>query len=115
MGLLPEILPGIVGIMLFWNQIYDVLPLYNTLGIMSVGYVALFLPYTIQYVTSSFTQISNSLESAAQVFGGSPLYIFRRVTLPLIMKAVLTGWTMTFIISFHELVTEALSHRRTRW
>lgn len=111
MGLLPEMLPGIVlviGIMLFWNQIYDIIPLYNTLGIMIVAYVALFLPYTIQYVTSSFTQISDSLESAAQVFGGSPLYIFRRVTLPLIMKGVLTGWTMTFIISFRELVTASL-------
>lgn len=111
MGLLPEMLPGIVlviGIMLFWNQIYDIIPLYNTQGIMIVAYVALFLPYTIQYVTSSFTQISGSLESAAQVFGGSPLYIFRRVTLPLIMKGVLTGWTMTFIISFRELVTASL-------
>lgn len=111
MGLLPEMLPGIVlviGIMLFWNQIYNILPLYNTLGIMVVAYVALFLPYTIQYVTSSFTQISGSLESAAQVFGGSPMYIFRRVTLPLIMKGVLTGWTMTFIISFRELVTASL-------
>lgn len=111
MGLLPEMLPGIVlviGIMLFWNQIYDAIPLYNTLGIMIVAYVALFLPYTIQYVTSSFTQISGNLEAAAQVFGGSPLYIFRRVTLPLIMKGVLTGWTMTFIISFRELVTASL-------
>lgn len=111
MGLLPEMLPGIVlviGIMLFWNRIYDVLPLYNTLGIMIVAYVALFLPYTIQYVTSSFTQISGSLEAAARVFGGSPLYIFRRVTLPLIIKGVLTGWTMTFIISFRELVTASL-------
>lgn len=98
----------VIGIMLFWNQIYDILPLYNTLGIMIVAYVALFLPYTIQYVTSSFTQISGSLESAAQVFGGSPMYIFRRVTLPLIMKGVLTGWTMAFIISFRELVTASL-------
>lgn len=104
-------LPGIViviGIMLFWNQIYNILPLYNTLGIMIVAYVALFLPYTIQYVSSSFTQISGNLEAAAQVFGGKPLYIMRRVTLPLIMKGVLTGWTMTFIISFRELVTASL-------
>lgn len=110
-GLLPEMLPGIVlviGIMLFWNQIYSVIPLYNTLGIMIPAYVALFLPYTIQYVTSSFTQISASLEAAARAFGGSPLYIFRRVTLPLIMKGVFAGWTMTFIIAFRELVTASL-------
>ena len=110
-GLLPEMLPGIVlviGIMLFWNQIYSVIPLYNTLGIMILAYVVLFLPYTIQYVTSSFTQISGSLEASARVFGGSPFYIFRRVTLPLIMKGVFAGWTMTFIISFRELVTASL-------
>lgn len=62
-GLLPEMLPGIVlviGIMMFWNRIYNVIPLYNTLGIMILAYVVLFLPYTIQYVTSSFTQISGS-------------------------------------------------------
>lgn len=110
-GLLPEMLPGIVlviGIMLFWSQIYNVIPLYNTLGIMILAYVVLFLPYTVQYVTSSFTQISGSLEAAARVFGGSPVYIFRRVTLPLIMKGVFAGWTMTFIIAFRELVTASL-------
>lgn len=110
-GLLPEMLPGIVlviGIMLFWNQIYNVLPLYNTMGILVVAYVVLFLPYTVQYVTSSFSQINSSLMSAGQVFGGSPAYIFRRITLPLIAKGIVTGWMMTFIISFRELVTASL-------
>lgn len=110
-GLLPEMLPGIVlviGIMLFWNQIYNVLPLYNTIGILVLAYVVLFLPYTIQYVTSSFSQVSGSLMAAGQVFGGSPVYIFRRITLPLIKKGVAAGWMMTFIISFRELVTASL-------
>lgn len=111
MSLLPEMLPGIVlviGIMLFWNQIYKWIPLYNTLGIMVLAYVVLFLPYTVQYVTSSFTQISTSLMAAGQVFGGSPFYIFRRITLPLIAKGIATGWMMTFIIAFRELVTASL-------
>ena len=111
MGMLPEMLPSIVlviGIMLFWNKIYNIIPLYNTFGIMILAYVVLFLPYTIQYVTSSFTQISDSLISAGQAFGGSPFYIFLRITLPLISKGVLTGWMMTFIIAFRELVTASL-------
>lgn len=111
MSLLPEMLPGIVlviGIMLFWNQIYKWIPLYNTLGIMVLSYVVLFLPYTVQYVTSSFTQISVSLMAAGQVFGGSPFYIFRRITVPLIAKGIATGWMMTFIIAFRELVTASL-------
>lgn len=110
-GLLPEMLPGIVlviGMMLFWNQMYRIVPLYNTLGMMILTYVALFLPFTVQYVTSSLTQISDSLMAAGQVFGGSPAYVFRRITLPLIVKGVMAGWMMTFIIAFRELVSASL-------
>ncbi len=42
------------------------------------------------------------------MFGGSTFYIFSRVTLPLIGKGVATGWMMTFIIAFRELVTASL-------
>lgn len=111
LSLIPEMLPAIVlviGIMLFWNRIYKVIPLYNTLGIMILAYVVLFLPYTVQYVTSSYTQISASLTEAGQVFGGSSSYIFRRITFPLIRDGIMTGWMMTFIIAFRELVTASL-------
>ena len=110
-ALLPEMLPGIVlviGIMLFWNQIYHILPLYNTMGILILAYVVLFLPYTVQYVTSSFTQINENLNSAGRVFGGSPRYVLLHITLPLIRPGVVTGFMMTFIIAFRELVTASL-------
>ena len=110
-SLLPEMLPGIVlviGIMLFWNDIYSILPLYNTMGILVITYVILFLPYTVQYVTSSFTQMNQSLVEAGRIFGGSPFYIFRKITLPLIMKGIAAGWMMTFIISIRELVAPSL-------
>ena len=71
--------------------------------IMVLAYVVLFLPYTVQYVTSSFTQISDSLMAAGQVFGGSPAYILRRITLPLIRQGI-----ATVIIAFRELVTASL-------
>lgn len=110
-SLLPEMLPGIVliiGIMLFWNKIYKVIPLYNTLGIMVLAYVVLYLPYTVQYVTSAFTQLNDSLLQAGRTFGGSPWYVFRRVTLPMIFKGIMSGWMMIFIIAFRELVTASL-------
>lgn len=110
-ALLPEMLPGIVmviGIMLFWNQIYTFLPLYNTMAILVITYVVLFLPYTVQYVTSAFTQISPSLVEAGQVFGGTPFYIFRRIVMPLLLKGMAAGWMMTFIIAVRELVAPSL-------
>lgn len=111
-SLLPEMLPSIVlviGIMLFWNAIYKVIPLYNTIGgIMVLTYVVLYLPYTLQYVTSAFTQINESLLEAGRTFGSTPSYVFRRVTLPMISRGIFAGWMMIFIIAFRELVTASL-------
>ena len=110
-SLLPEMLPSIVlviGIMLFWNAIYRVIPLYNTIGIMVLAYVVLYLPYTVQYVSSAFTQINGSLLEAGRTFGGSPSYVFRRITLPMISRGIFAGWMMIFIIAFRELITASL-------
>lgn len=110
-SLVPEMLPGIVmviGLMLFWNDIYDILPLYNTLGILVLTYVVLFLPFSVQYVTSSLTQISSSLIEAGRVFGGNTFYVFRRITVPLILRGIAAGWMMTFIISLRELVAPSM-------
>ncbi len=108
---MPEMLPGIVliiGIMLFWNTIYQAIPLYNTIWIMVLAYVTLFLPYSIQYVGAAFSQIGDNLIWAGRVLGGSAAYVFRRVTLPLLLRGIFAGWMMTFIISFRELVTASL-------
>lgn len=110
-SLLPEMLPSIVmviGVMLFWNSIYQWIPLYNTIGIMVLAYVILYLPYTVQYVTSSFTQMNENMIQAGRIFGGSPSYVFRRITLPMISRGIVAGWMMIFIIAFRELVTASL-------
>ena len=110
-SLLPEMLPSIViviGIMLFWNSVYKVFPLYNTMGIMVLAYVILYLPFTIQYVTSSFLQINDNLIQAGKVFGASPFYILLHVTLPLLRKGMVVSWIMTFIITFRELVAASI-------
>jgi iron(III) transport system permease protein len=111
LSLAPEMLPAIVfviGIMLFWNRVYKIIPLYNTIGIMILAYVTLFLPYTIQYVSSAYSQIGENLIQAGRSLGGSSFYVFFRITLPLLARGVAAGWAMTFIISFRELVTASL-------
>lgn len=110
-GMIPEMLPSIVlviGIMLFWNKLYDIFPLYNTLGIMVLAYVVLFMPYSIQYITSAFSQFGDNLPLAGRTLGGGRFYVFRRITLPLLLKGIISGWMMIFIISFRELITASL-------
>lgn len=110
-SLIPQMLPGIViviGIMLFYNSIYRYFPVYNTLWIIAIAYVIQFLPFTVQYVTSASSQVSESLINAGYVFGGSKIFTFVKITLPLIFKGVIAGFMMTFIIGLRELVTPSL-------
>lgn len=110
-GLLPQMLPNIVltiGIMIFWNKIYRVIPLYNTIGFMVLTYVVMFLPFTIQYVSSAYMQMGKSITDAARMCGGSRCYTLVRVVLPLIKNGIFAGWMMTFIITFRELVASSL-------
>lgn len=111
LSLLPNTVPGIVmvvGLILLWNAPWMPFTLYNTYGMVVLTYVVLFLPYTVQYVKSSFSQINGLLFQAAQVSGAGPFYILRRILLPLIMPGMLAGWMMTFTISVRELVGSLL-------
>lgn len=106
-SLLPNTIPGIVmvvGIILFWNSSWMVIPIYNTCGMVVLTYVILFLPYSVQYVKANYVQLDESLFNAGKVFGGKNLYNLRRITVPLLMPGMLAGWMMTFIISIRELV-----------
>ncbi len=110
-ALLPEMIPNIVlviGMMIFWNKIYRVISLYNTIWFMVLVFTVMFLPYSIQYVSSAMMQINDNLINAAKIGGAGSFYIFRRITLPLIFKGTLSGWMMIFIIVFRELVASSL-------
>lgn len=110
-AMLPEMIPNIVlviGFMLFWNKLYKVIPIYNTIWFMVIVFTFMFLPFSIQYVSSSIMQIDYNLINAAKVCGANSLYIFRRITFPLVIKGIISGWMMIFIIVFRELVASSL-------
>lgn len=110
-AILPEMIPSIVfviGLMIFWNKIYNIVPLYNTLGFMVLVYSVMYLPFTIQYVSSAMLQIGDNILQAGKISGASDGYIFRKITLPLIAPSISSAAMMTFIISFRELVASSI-------
>ncbi|WP_322923031.1 iron ABC transporter permease [Paenibacillus campi] len=110
-SLMPNTVPGIVivvGLILFWNSSWMPIPLYNTYGMVVLTYVVLFLPYTVQYVKANYGQIDSILLQAGAMSGGRPLYVLRRILLPLLVPGIIAGWMMTFTISNRELVASLL-------
>jgi spermidine/putrescine transport system permease protein len=67
-----------------------------------IGHVVVSLPYTILTVMPLLERLSLSLDEAAKDLGASPWQTFRRVTLPLLMPALVSAFLISFTLSFDE-------------
>jgi spermidine/putrescine transport system permease protein len=67
-----------------------------------IGHVVVALPYAILTLVPRLERISVSLEEAARDLGAGGLETFRRVTLPLILPAVVSAFLIAFTLSFDE-------------
>ena len=68
----------------------------------------LWLPYMILPVYAGMERIPNSLFSASEDLGASPLTTFRRVILPLAFPAVVAGSIFTFSLTLGDYITPQL-------
>jgi iron(III) transport system permease protein len=101
---LPLMFPGIVmGLAVMRFYLLVPIPIYATLWILLVAYVARYIPYGIRYTHTGLLQLHQELEEAAYVSGGSWFNCFRRVVLPLLTPAFLGGWVFVFLLSCKEL------------
>jgi putative spermidine/putrescine transport system permease protein len=101
--MLPIIVPGIItGAALF--GVYRGLGLNGTITGLIIGHVVLTMPYVVATVTSALRTLDPRLEDAAFTLGAPPWATFRRVTLPLILPAVLSSLLFAMVVSFDELI-----------
>src|SRR5271165_407518 len=100
----PIAIPGVIvgaGILVA----YLALPvgIYNTVWILLVAYVTLYLPYGMRFASSGLVQIHRELEEMAAVSGAGTGQIFRRIMLPLLAPVLLAGWIYVFVLAVREL------------
>jgi len=99
--LVPLVVPLIVlGISLL--LLFHVLGVQPSILTIMVGHVVISLPYTVLILMPRLQQIDSSLAEAAYDLGAGPLTTFRRVTLPLILPAVISALLVAFTTSFDE-------------
>lgn len=78
-------------------------PLYQTLPLMLIAYVVLFIPQAIGSERSSILQVPASLEEAGRSLGKRPGHVFRAVTLPLVRPGILAAAALVFLTAMKEL------------
>jgi putative spermidine/putrescine transport system permease protein len=61
------------------------------------------LPFALRLVLAASYGMDQRIEHAAVSLGADAPTVFRRVTLPLILPGVVSGWMLSFINSFDEV------------
>lgn len=103
----PGIAIGVSYLLAFWKGI----PLATHWIIMPLALFARRLPYFLRIAHSSYLQLDASLEEASEVSGVGKVRTFFRISLPLLMKGVLVGVVMFFIMAFQEISTAIFLYR----
>jgi iron(III) transport system permease protein len=96
---MPHAIPGIVtGVALMWVYIFLPLPIYGTIWILLIAYVTSRLAFGTRVMNAAMTQLHKELEEASYASGGSWFKTFRKITLPLLLPALVNGWIFSAII-----------------
>lgn len=103
-ALAPFVVPGIVlAIGFFLAYAQPPFVLYGTAWMLIVAFATRFLPIAYSGSESAMRSIDVELENAARTLGATALGAFRRITLPLLRRHVVTTWLTAFIPSLREL------------
>ncbi len=101
---IPVAIPGLViGVAYLWAWVGLPGGLYGTTAILSIAFIARFLPDTMKALSTSLIQIHRELEEASWICGRGLLATIRKVVVPLTLPGLLSGMTLLFVLSIREL------------
>jgi putative spermidine/putrescine transport system permease protein len=68
-----------------------------------LSHIVIVLPFALRLTLASATGMDPRIEQAAISLGASDWTVLKRVTLPLILPGLASGWALSFIQSFDEV------------
>ncbi len=100
----PIAVPGIiVGASVLFAYLMLPIGFYNTIWIILIAYVTIYLPYGMRFAASGITQIHKELDEAAEMSGAGTWQIFRHVLMPLLAPVMVSAWLYVFVLAVREL------------
>jgi ABC-type spermidine/putrescine transport system permease subunit II len=103
LSMLPAMMPPLfIGVALFTTMAYlDIRPGF---AMIVFGQLIVTLPFALAVVTARIRQFDADLEAAARDLGAGPLQTLRRITLPIILPALLGAALLAFAFAFDEVM-----------
>lgn len=106
-GILPVAIPGLIfGFGLLWAYIST--PMYGTIWILLLAYVARFLPYGIIVSRAAILQVHPSLEECARMSGAGASRALATITFPLVKPTLIAIMFLVMVQSVKELSASIL-------
>lgn len=108
LAFIPLAIPGVmIGVALIYVYLAlgPLVPIYGTIWIIVAGYLTQYLPYGARLAGNVMLQMHNELEEAARTSGATPLKVMLRITLPIVLPALLGVWVWVASHSLRELST----------
>jgi iron(III) transport system permease protein len=102
--MIPYLIPGTVlaiGLIVVFNR--EPIRLTGTWVILALAYFIRKVPYATKSAEASLYQVHESLEEAALSVGATPAQALRDVTSRLILPGLVSGATLTFLMTLTEL------------
>ncbi len=96
---MPEVITGLSLLLLFVAIGFD-----RGFWTVTLAHTTLTMCFVAVVVQSRLVTFDRSLEEAAMDLGATPVTTFMRITLPIIMPAVVSGWMLAFTLSLDDLV-----------
>jgi putrescine transport system permease protein len=102
---MPEVIMGIAMLLLFvaLEQMIG-WPEGRGLLTITIANVTFTMAYVTVVVQSRLAGFDDALEEAALDLGAKPVTVFFKITLPLIMPAIVSGWMLAFTLSWDDVV-----------
>ena len=96
---MPEVITGLSLLLLFVAIGFD-----RGFWAVVIAHTTLTMCFVAVVVQSRLVTLDRSLEEAALDLGCPPVKTFFKITLPLILPAVISGWMLAFTLSLDDLV-----------
>jgi iron(III) transport system permease protein len=112
---LPYALPGLVialAMIFAWLQPIPGVNwnpgLYGTSAIILIAYIVRFTYYQLRAMVTGFLQVDKSMEEAARASGVGRFQTWRKILLPLLVPAIMSGTALVVFVALTELTVSSL-------
>ncbi len=106
---MPEVITGLSMLLLFVSleqllQAWFGWQFDRGIATITIAHITFTMAYVTVIVQSRLAGFDDSLEEAALDLGARPARVFFRITVPLILPAILSGWLLAFTLSWDDVV-----------